>query len=278
MYHFPLLCCVASIACLCSPCVRCLKPFTPSAEDLREAAGYQPVSTQPGQYQPTAAAGAQPRTAATEADTGDDNTDWEEFEDFDQEQERLEKGQQPAADSSSTQPAADAVSSSRLSSTPNSTLSSASASSSSSPTHSSGLSGSHGGATPPDSHRPRLNSSLPVPPRPSPPPAIDFFGSVGIASSGYQEPVRLQSKLKPQSTTPPQPSPVLTAWQRAEVLRDYGLDDVGVDAASWDDGLELDDTAAVDGGKGREDGGRVKKGRNGEKKKRGLGAVVVDDV
>ena len=83
--------------------------------------------------------------------------------------------------------------------------------------------------------------------------------------------MRLQSKLKPQPAVQPSPSPVLSASQRADVMRDYGLDDVGVDVASWDDGLELE-------GAGGSSAGAGKKARNGDKKKKGLGAVVMDDV
>lgn len=90
---------------------------------------------------------------------------------------------------------------------------------------------------------------------------------------------------------PPQPSvsaasmsPTLTAAQRADVLREYGLDDLGVDSGvgAWDDGLELDVDAdgdgVVRGGSGG--GGKARKGgrSGGEKKKKpGLGARVMDD-
>ena len=232
------------------------------------------MATQPG-HSHTA---PQPHTAAhtstaAAAESADDNTDWEEFEDFDQEQDRIEKGHATAhnnTNNSSLPAPVDSASTSRSSSTPSTNHSSASASPLSvTPTH------SH--ITGAGSDRLRLTPSPAAPSRPSPPPAIDFFGSVGIASSGYQEPVRLQSKVKPHTSAPPLPSPVLTAAQRADVMRDYGLDDVGADVASWDDGLELD--IATNGGNGGagEEGGRIKRGKNSDRKKK-LGAVVMDDV
>ena len=50
-------------------------------------------------------------------------------------------------------------------------------------------------------------------------------------------------------------------------MREYGLDDVGVDVASWDDGLSELDMESSGG-----EGGGKKKG-----KKKGLGAVAVMD-
>ena len=238
-----------------SPCIRCLKPFSPSADDLRQAAGYQPVSQQPNSLSHTA---SQPHANTAAADSADDTADWEDFQDYDDEQDRIERGggsAQAAAEGAHTASLAAASTSSR----------STSSSSASDSNHSSTAASPVPTLTPP-----RLNPSPPLPPpRPSPPPAIDFFGSLGIASSGYQEPVRLQTKAKPQASAPPQQSPTLTAAQRADVMRNLGLDDVGVEVASWDDGLELQvgETAS-----------KGKRGVKGDKKKKGLGAVVMNDV
>ena len=270
-------CIVSFFDCLSSsrPCIRCLKPFTPSADDLREAAGYQPVATQPGQSHTV----PQPHTAvhaSTAADSADDTTDWEDFEDFDEEQDRIEKGRTAnptaALDSQS-------ASTSRSASTPSSTQSSTAASPLASPTHSNSASNPVLSHIPPSSSsgRPRPSVSPPRPSaaasRPSPPPTIDFFGSVGIASSGYQEPVRLQSKLQPHRQ-----SPALSAAQRAELMSDYGLDDVGLEVGSWDDGLELGVGPGDGGAGGGERGEKGKRGKGGDKKKRGLGAVVMDEA
>ena len=261
------ICAVLITAVRLSPCIRCLKPFSPSADDLRQVADYQPVSQQPNSLSHT---GPQPHTATAATDSADDNAEWEDFQDFDDEQDRIERGsssqhssgsgsgsgiQQAAADGAQIASLAAASTSSRSSSSISPSLSTLS-STSASPVPS---------LTPP-----RLNPSPPLPPpRPSPPPAIDFFGSLGIASSGYQEPVRLQTKAKPQAAAPPQQSPQLTASQRAEVMRNLGLDDVGVEVGSWDDGLELDV---------EETAGKGKKGVKGDRKKNGLGAVVMNDV
>ena len=241
-----------------SPCIRCLKPFTPSADDLREA-GYQPVSTTappapaPSTQPPSASAASSTSTSTTSSSPPprrvDDSTEWEDFVDFNDEEDAVERGQSRAK-AAVEEKEKDREPSAR---DPHPAV-------------------TVNPATPSFVPRPRNSPHATSPPAPAPlpparPPDIDFFTNLGIASTTYTEPIRVQAKPRPA----PLPSAAaqvaaMDPQVREGVVSKYGLDEID-EVVGWDE-LDLED--------GEGGGGRGKAGKGSKKeKKKGLGAVAL---
>ena len=280
-----LLCCwppltrPAAVCCLLrllSPCIRCLRPFTPSALELREA-GYQPVSTSAAAAShPGAFASSSVPTAATAASASASSAaaedEWEEFEDFSGDekdragdaadgraalQQQPQQQQQQRAEEAVLVPVAAAASSlpSLRSSGP--------------PARS-----------PPTVSRSAASASAAS----SSSPDIDFFSTAGIAISGYQEPIRVQAKPQPGRQQAASASPPSLQLSAQQLSAKYGLDDdIAPDAVQgWEDDLDIDVAAASSGATagraaaaGRAGSRSRDRDRDRERKKKGLGAVAV---
>ena len=97
---------------------------------------------------------------------------------------------------------------------------------------------------------------------------MDFFTNLGIASTTYTEPIRVQAKLRPAVVAVPGTGVQGDVQVRGEMVSKYGLDEID-EVEGWDE-LDLENGGGGGGGAGKGKG----KGAKREKKK-GLGAVAL---
>jgi len=250
------------------PCVRCFK-FRPSAQDLASSQpGYQPVNTQALSSTETTHKYAGTTTTANTLSSSYVNSsmssameegssnEWEEWEEDDDkhqslsthnEREEKERDKQINTTVTHTNIIPNTYTSQQRN---KQTLVTLSPPPTASPPANTGGASTNAATTTSITNQP-----------------IDFFSNLGIASSGYQEPIRVQPKRPSlSSSVSTQSSPTVSAQVRADLASKYGLSEIAIDSNAlngWNDGdADLKDIDL--GGNGSRD----------KKKKKGLGGVV----